>query len=230
MNPFEQMNYKTKTSISCFLHRSKKREKRGNGFHESEFRIEPFRPRSILRDDECNIIAEEFKAKLYTIMREIGIAVSFDKDYNDVWHFEFGTKPVEKTIYPYDRKMVQIANMKKWAATQVAVKRLEKCEYLCDNDDDYNPNDGFYGMPVKWIQGMLSISYDKNENFIVIDYNHFDGNKETLYVIIRKIEDGLKQLEYELLKDDYFNNRLKLEKKEDNFIINITTGEKKVIN
>jgi hypothetical protein len=85
-------------------------------------------------------------------------------------------------------------------------------------------------MPVKWIQGMLSISYDKNENFIVIDYNHFDGSKETLYVIIRKIEDGLKQNGHELLKDDYFNNRLKPQKKEENFIINITTGEKKVIN
>ena len=230
MNPFEQMNYKTKTTISCFLHRSKKREKIENGFHESDFRIQPYRPRTILRDVECNINAENFKAKLYTIMTEIGFAVSFDKDYNDVWHFEFGTKPMEKIIYPYDRKMVQIANIKKWAATQVAVKRLETCEYLCDNDDDYNPNDGFYGMPVKWIQGMLSISYDMRTNCIVIDYNHFDGSKETLHVIKRKIDDGLKQFEYELLKDDYFNNRLKLEKKDDNFIINITTGEKKVIN
>jgi hypothetical protein len=229
MNPFEQMNYKTKTSISCFLHRSKKKAKRGNGFHESEFRIEPFRPRTILRDDNCTINAQVFKTNLYTIMTEIGIVVSFDKDYNDVWHFEFGTKPAEKTIYPYDRKMIQIANMKKWAAMQVAVNRLEKCEYLRDNDDDYNPNDGFYGMPVKWIQGMLSISYEKNETCIVIDYNHFDGNKETLYVIIRKIEDGLKQIGHEILKDDW-NNRLKSQKKEENFIINITTGEKKVIN
>ena len=229
MNPFEQMNYKTKTSISCFLHRSKKREKDANGFHESEFRIQPYRPRTIVKDDDCNI-DDDFKTKLYTIIIEIGIVVSFDKDYNDVWHFEFGTKPIEKTIYPYDRKMVQIANMKKWAAMQVAVNRLEKCEYLRDNDDGYNPNDGFYGMPVKWIQGMLSISYDKNEKYIVIDYNHFDGSKETMYVIKRKIEDGLKQLEYAVLKDDYLNNKLKQQKKEDNFIINITTGEKKVIN
>jgi len=229
MNPFEQMNYKTKTTISCFLNRSKKREKIENGFHESDFRIKPYRPRTILRDVECNINAENFKAKLYTIMTEIGLAVSFDKDYNDVWHFEFGTKPMEKIIYPYDRKMVQIANMKKWAAAQVAFKRLEACEYLRDNDDDYNPNDGFYGMPVKWIQGMVSISYQKNEKCIVIDYNHFDGNKETLYVIIRKIEDVLKQIGHEVLKDDW-NNRLKPQKKEENFIINITTGEKKVIN
>jgi hypothetical protein len=128
---------------------------------------------------------DTIRSQLATAINGIESLRSNYSEERDIWRLDFGTKPIQKTIDPYDMELLKIVNSKQWLALRVATEMLEKHEYLRDDDDDGN----FKQM--KWFLGLVSICYNKPTNKIVVDYVFIDGDKFTFYHIKNTIEKEL---------------------------------------
>jgi hypothetical protein len=128
---------------------------------------------------------DTIRSRLATAINDVESLRSNYNEARDIWTLDFGTKPIQKTIDPYDRELLKIVNSKQWLALRVAIKMLEKHEYLRDYDDD-----GIFKQ-MKWFLALVSICYDETINKIVVDYVFIDGDKSTFYYIKNAIEKDL---------------------------------------
>jgi hypothetical protein len=180
----------TENSMIGFTRKSKATELLGNGFHKSLFRPMPFRPRSRFMIHNAN----SFKHNLMNAMKDIELRVEYiDKD---IWLLEYGTKPITKMVDPSDKKLLDIIEIKQFAAWEVVAQVLEKRKDLWDSD--------FVMSDTKWFTAIINVSYDAENNYIVIDYIEMDGDKSGLSFLKREIEKRLESKGHIIVADDWW--------------------------
>jgi hypothetical protein len=162
----------------------KTKEKGQFGLFQKKHDIAMYHPSTAI--DATN--GDTIRSRLATTINDVESLRSNYNEARDIWRLDFGTKPIQKTIDPYDRELLKIVNSKQWLALRVATEMLEKHEYLRDDDDDGN----FKQM--KWFLAIVSICYDEATNKIVVDYVFIDGDKSTFYYIKNAIEKNLLSL------------------------------------
>lgn len=132
--------------------------------------------------------------KMCEILNSIdGIRNNYNDD-RDQWYIEFGTKPIQKTIDPYDLDLKTIINRKQWVAQEVANIAIEKSKYLQyilnSDGDEYNYNGKIHRFK-RWFTAIISISYDKINNKCLVDYVYIDGDTFSFYTIKNEIDNRL---------------------------------------
>jgi hypothetical protein len=162
----------------------KTKEKGTAGLFQKKHPISMNHPSTVI--DATN--GDTIRSRLATAINGIESLRSNYSEERNIWTLDFGTKPIQKTIDPYDRELLKIVNSKQWRALEAATKMLEKHEYLRD-DDDYNMD-----RQMKWFLALVSICYDETINKIVVDYVFIDGDKFTFYHIKNTIEKELLSL------------------------------------
>jgi hypothetical protein len=161
----------------------KTRERGSSGLFQKKHDISMYHPSTAIDATHGDTI----RSRLDSAINDIEGLRSNYNEAHDIWTLDFGTKPIQKTIDPYDRELLKIVNSKQWLALRVADKMLEKHEYLRDDDDD-----GIFKQ-MKWFLALVSIC-DEATNKIVVDYIFIDGDKSTFYYIKNAIEKELLSL------------------------------------
>ena len=182
-----ELSYK-ETMLNIIRSSKQKERHPETGLFPLRYKLQNHNPTIIL--DIC--YAFKIKEKMHAILNQVaGIHLLYYNEEHDIWDIDFGTKPIEKTFDPYDKELHKIVNRKKWVATVIANKMLEKYEYFHNNLYDY-----YYNKPefreLKWFTAAVSITYDILQNKITVDFIRLDGDYFTFYIIKNEIEKGLK--------------------------------------
>ena len=180
----------TENFMIGFTRKSKATELLDNGFHKSIFRPMPFRPRSRFTIHNAN----NFKHNLMNAMKDIELRFEYiDKD---IWLINYGTKPITKLVDPSDKKLLDIIERKQFAAWEVVAQVLDKRKDLWDTD---------FVMPfTKWFAAIINLSYDADNNNVVIDYIEIDGDNSGLSFLKREIETRMETRGHIVVTDDWF--------------------------
>ena len=123
--------------------------------------------------------------------------------YNELtycWELEYGTKPIEHTIEPFDYKLIKIVKTKKWLAIMASNKAIEMLPSIHEDDYELSEPVGLLDNP-KWAEIEIHLSYDKDKNTIVIIPNRLCGDHAAFHLINRIIAD--------VLEDEHLINWLK---------------------
>jgi hypothetical protein len=151
----------------------------------------------------CNV--ENMKKCINNTLSEIeGIHGEYDEE-KYMWNLEYGTKPIEYTIEPGDWKLNEIILQKKFWALLTSRKAFEQFH---QNDYDYGFDKGYAPLPFrtlaasrfsvksftnrKWCKINISLSYDEENNEIIVEFNREKGERETFYFVSNIIKCSLK--------------------------------------
>lgn len=145
-----------------------------------------------------NINIKKLKEKITEFICGIeSVRLNYTETYEN-WMFDFGTKPILKTIDPRDRKLHEIVNAKQWAAARAAIKALEKFPYLRD-EYDYFPH-----VQLRWCNMSVRLYCDEETDEIIVEYNRFSGCSRSFYHIKQIIDEMLGDLIIRKNKIIYF--------------------------
>jgi hypothetical protein len=112
-----------------------------------------------------------------------------------MWILEYGTKPIELTIDKSDYKLKRIIEHKKYAALMAASIALEKFPL----NDEFFEDDGELPSPIpicsngKWSNLQIYLTYDDEKNVILVEFNRYNGDHTSFYVVANIVERVLKE-------------------------------------
>lgn len=109
--------------------------------------------------------------------------------YNEkkfMWELEWGTNSIEYTLNMGNNDLYNIIKIKKWAACLATQKALQKFPHNIVHNEDIDYEFGFDSN--KWCKITIMLSYIKEDNIILIEYNCLAGNTYSYYNIIDKVK------------------------------------------
>jgi hypothetical protein len=112
-----------------------------------------------------------------------------------MWTLEYGTKPIELTIERGDYKLKRIIEHKKYAASMAASRALE----IFPLNDEFFEDDGELPSPIpiwangKWCSLQIYLTYDDEKNVIIVEFNRYNGDHSSFYVVSNIVERVLKE-------------------------------------
>ena len=129
-----------------------------------------------------------------TLFQIEGLRGEYDEK-NFMWSLEYGTKPIELTIEHSDYKLKRIIKQKKYAAIMAAFRALEIFQH---NDEIFEDDDEFPSpIPIwangKWCSLQIYLTYDDEKNVILVEFNRYNGDHASFYVVSNIVECALKE-------------------------------------
>lgn len=148
---------------------------------------------------------ESFKKVINNILAKIeGVRGKYDEE-KYMWNLEYGTIPIENTIERYDIELKRIIQQKKFSALLASRKAFEQFH---QNDYDYGFNEDYAPLSFatlsassysvssftnrKWSNIQILLSYDEQDNVIIVEFNRFNGDRASFYFVSNIIKETLR--------------------------------------
>jgi len=148
---------------------------------------------------------EIIKKVINNVLAELGnVRGKYDEE-TYMWNLEYGTKPIEYTVEPYDFKLKEIIQNKKFWALLAASKAYEKFH---QNDYDYGFGDYYTPLSFatlsassysvssftnrKWSNIHIELSYNQENNTIIVEFNRFNGDRASYYFVTNTVKEALR--------------------------------------